>query len=39
MRKNKNVVTISGRIFEHTLVAKVSEKGVPFIKGEINYGL
>ena len=35
MRKNKNVVTISGRIFEHTLVAKVSEKGVPFIGGEI----
>ena len=33
MRKNLNKETITGRLFDHTLEAKVSQKGVPYIGG------
>lgn len=33
MRKNLNRETITGRLFDHTLEAKVSQKGVPYIGG------
>ncbi len=37
MRKNKNSVTVIGRIFEHTLEKKVSKKtGIDYIGGKIS---